>query len=154
MIRKSQLTEENKKLKRKLFIWENINISINSSVKEKEIAAEKFLNEHPDYNLYEVSDTIKINKGTLYHHLYTKVEKPWYVQRVEDLTQEVINVFEESNRVYGANKIVLALKKKGIVADKKTVLKIMKTNNLVKENVIKRKRQKSIKKKEIITEIY
>ena len=46
MIRKSQLTEENKKLKRKLFIWENINISINSSVKEKEIAAEKFLNEH------------------------------------------------------------------------------------------------------------
>jgi hypothetical protein len=64
MIRKSQLTEENKKLKRKLFIWENINISINSSVKEKEIAAERFLKEHPDYNLYEVSDTIKINKGT------------------------------------------------------------------------------------------
>lgn len=62
MIRKSQLTEENKKLKRKLFIWGNINISINSSIKEKEIAAEKFLNEHHDYNLYEVSDTIKIKK--------------------------------------------------------------------------------------------
>ena len=71
MIRKSQLTEENKQLKRKLFIWENINISINSSVKEKEIAAEKFLKDHPDYNLYEVSDTIKINKGTLYHQNMT-----------------------------------------------------------------------------------
>ena len=89
MVRKSQLTEENKKLKIKLFIWENINISINSSVKEKEIAAEKFLNEHPDYNLYEVSDTIKINNGTLYHRLYTRAKKPWYVQRVEDLTQEL-----------------------------------------------------------------
>ena len=120
MIKKATLMAELEKVKRKLFIWENINLSINSSVKEKEIAAEKFLNEHPDYNLYEVSDTIKINKGTLYHHLYTRAKKPWYVQRVEDLTQEVINVFEESNRVYGANKIVLALKKKGIIADKKT----------------------------------
>ena len=147
MIRKTQLTEENKKLKRKLFIWENINISINSSIKEKEIAAEKFLKDHLDYNLYEISDTIKINKGTLYHHLYTRTKKPWYVQRVEDLTQEVINVFEESNRVYGANKIVLALKKKGIIADKKTVLKIMRTNNLVKENVIKRKTPKVDKEK-------
>ena len=57
MIRKSQLTEENRKLKRKLFIWENINISINSSVKEKEIAAEKFLKDHPDYNLYQKNNT-------------------------------------------------------------------------------------------------
>ena len=88
MLRKSQLTEENKKLKRKLFIWENINISIDSSVKEKEIAAEKFLNEHPDYNLYEVSDTIKINRGTLYHHLYTRVEKPWYIEKEEMVSFE------------------------------------------------------------------
>lgn len=147
MIKKSQLLEENIKLKRKLFIWEHIGVSINSSVKEKEIAAEKFLKDHPDYNLYEVSGTIKINKGTLYNHLYARAKKPWYVQRVEDLTQEVINVFEESNRVYGANKIVLALKKKGIIADKKTVLKIMRTNNLVKENVIKRKTPKVDKEK-------
>jgi len=35
MLRKSQLTEENKKLKRKLFIWENIGIGINASVKKR-----------------------------------------------------------------------------------------------------------------------
>ena len=147
MIKKAHLLEENNKHKRKIYILENIGVTIFSSVKDKEIAAEKFLNDHPDYNLYETSDTIKINKGTLYHHLYTRTKKPWYVQRVEDLTQEVINVFEESNRVYGANKIVLALKKKGIIADKKTVLKIMRTNNLVKENVIKRKTPKVDKEK-------
>ena len=128
MIKKAQLLEDNKKLKRKLFIWENINISINSSVKEKEIAAEKFLKEHPDYNLYEVSDTIKINRGTLYHHLYTRVEKPWYVEKMETLSKEVIEVFEESKRLYGAEKIVLALKRKGIITDKKMVLKIMREN--------------------------
>ena len=147
MIKKATLMAELEKVKRKLFIQENIDVSINSSVKEKEEASKAFLEKHKDYNLYEVSDTIKINKGTLYHHLYTRVKKPWYVQRVEDLTQEVINVFEESNRVYGANKIVLALKKKGIIADKKTVLKIMRTNNLVKENVVKRKTPKVDKEK-------
>ena len=140
MIRKSQLTEENKKLKRKLFIWENISISINSSVKEKENAAEKFLNEHPDYNLYEVSDTIKINRGTLYHHLYTRVEKPWYVEKMETLSKEVIEVFEESKRLYGAEKIVLALKRKGIITDKKMVLKIMRENKLEKATIVKKKK--------------
>ncbi|NLZ15160.1 MAG: hypothetical protein GXY27_00530 [Erysipelotrichaceae bacterium] len=119
MIKKAHLLKENNKLKRKIYILENIGVTIFSSVKDKEIAAEKFLKDHPDYNLYEVSNTIKINKGTLYHRLYTRAKKPWYVQRVEDLTQEVINAFEESNRVYGASKIVLALKKKEIIADKK-----------------------------------
>ena len=140
MIRKSQLTEENKKLKRKLFIWEHIGVSINSSTRDKEIASEKFLKEHPDYNLYEVSDTIKINKGTLYHHLYTKVEKPWYVERIEDLTKEVIQIFEQSKRLYGAGKIVIALKKRGITTDKKTILKIMRDNNLIKATIIKKKK--------------
>ena len=128
MIKKATLMAELEKVKRKLFIWENINLSINSSVKEKEIAAEKFLNEHPDYNLYEVSDTIKINRGTLYHHLYTRVEKPWHVEKMETLSKEVIEVFEESKRLYGAEKIVLALKIKGIIPDKKMVLKIMREN--------------------------
>ena len=73
MIKKATLIANLKKAERKLFIWENIGIAINSSVKDKEIAAKKFLDEHPDYNLYEVSDTIKINRGTLYHHLYTRV---------------------------------------------------------------------------------
>ena len=139
MIKKETLIANLRKAERKLFIWENINISINSSVKEKEIAAKKFLNEHPDYNLYEVSDTIKINKGTLYHHLYTKVEKPWYVERIEDLTKEVIQIFEHSKRLYGAGKIVIALKKRGITTDKKTILKIMRENNLAKATIIKKK---------------
>lgn len=44
---------------------------------------------------------------------------------METLSKEVIEVFEESKRLYGAEKIVLALKRKGIITDKKTVLKIM-----------------------------
>ncbi|MBQ6731361.1 MAG: IS3 family transposase [Bacilli bacterium] len=140
MIKKATLIANLKKAERKLFIWENIGIAINSSVKDKEIAAKKFLDEHPDYNLYEVSDTIKINRGTLYHHLYTKVDKPWYVERVEELTKAIVEVFEESKRLYGAAKIVLALKRKGIITDKKMVLKIMRENKLEKATIVKKKK--------------
>ena len=38
MIKKQKLIEENDKLKRKLFIWENIGIGRDSPIKEKEIA--------------------------------------------------------------------------------------------------------------------
>ena len=140
MIKKSTLINENEKMRKMLFIWENIGIGINATVKEKEIAAKQFLDKHPEYNLYQISETIKINRGTLYNYLYNKVEKPWFVERIEELTKEVKLVFEESNRIYGAGKIVTALQRKGIRTDKKTVLKIMKNNNLVKVTISKPKK--------------
>ena len=94
MIKKSTLINENEKMKKMLFIWENIGIGINATVKEKEIAAKQFLDKHPEYNLYQISETIKINRGTLYNYLYNKVEKPWFVERIEELTKEVKLVFE------------------------------------------------------------
>lgn len=147
MIKKAQLLSEIESLKRKIFIWENIGIGINASVKEKEVAAKNFLDTHQGYNLYEVSSVIKINRGTLYHHLYTKVDKPWFVKKVEELTIEVKKVFEDSKRIYGADKIVATLKRKGITADKKTVLKIMKDNNLIKVAVSKRKKLSVVRQK-------
>ena len=43
MIKKAQLIKENEKMKRELFIWKNIGIGMNSSVKEKEEATKLFL---------------------------------------------------------------------------------------------------------------
>lgn len=147
MIRKDVLFKENEKLKRQVFIFQNIGVSTNATVREKEDAAKRFLETFPDYNLYEVSETIRINRGTLYHHLYTKTPKPWFVERRETLTEEVIKVFEESNKLYGAGKISIALRKKGINADTKTIRKIMKENNLQKIIVVKRKKEYSAHQK-------
>ena len=68
------------------------------------------------------------------------MEKPWYVEKMETLSKEVIEVFEESKRLYGAEKIVLALKRKGIITDKKMVLKIMRENKLEKATIVKKKK--------------
>ena len=49
MVKKSQLIAENNKLKRQVYIWENIGIGVNASVKEKEMAVKKFIESNPSY---------------------------------------------------------------------------------------------------------
>ena len=134
MIKKATLINENEKLKRSLFIWENIGIGISSSTKEKEIASKNFLDEHKDYSLYEVSSTIKLPKGTLYNYIFNKVEKPWFKLREDELYEEILKIFEQSRKIYGADRIVVALRKKNILTSSKTVLNIMKKFNMVKNN--------------------
>ena len=60
MIRKAQLLNENEKLKREVFIWIHIGVGTNSSVKEKEIAVKSFLEANPNFNSYEVCNTIEL----------------------------------------------------------------------------------------------
>ena len=143
MIKKATLINENEKLKRSLFIWENIGIGISSSTKEKEIASKNFLDEHKDYSLYEVSSTIKLPKGTLYNYIFNKVEKPWFKLREDELYEEILKIFEQSRKIYGADRIVVALRKKNILTSSKTVLNIMKKFNMIKNNNQKRPRKDS-----------
>lgn len=147
MIKKSTLIKENTKLKRMIFIWENIGIGINSSTKEKEIAAKAFLDVNKDYTLYEISSTIKIAKGTLYNFLNNKVKKPWFELKEERLYKEIKTIFVESRKTYGADRLVIALRKKNIFTSSKTVLAIMKKYNLVKNN--NQNRPKPVKKRPI-----
>ena len=52
MIKKSQLIAENNKLKRQVYIWENIGIGVNASVKEKEMAAKKFIESYSEFSFH------------------------------------------------------------------------------------------------------
>ena len=113
MIKKATLIKENEKLKRILYIWENIGIGINSTTKEKEMAVKQFLINNPGYESYEVCNTIKLNRGTYFNFINNKVEKTIYQINDEKLLKEIKIVFEETNRIYGIERIQIALRKKG-----------------------------------------
>ena len=138
MIKKATLISENEKLRRELFIWKNIGIGMNSTVKEKEIAAKQFLELNPSYTLYEVSKAIELSKGTLFNYLYNKVEKPWFKEKEELLTKEIKQIFDESNGSYGQNRIAIALENKGIITRPETISKIMKKNGWKVKSIQKR----------------
>ena len=74
MMRKAQLISENEKLKRKVFVFENIGVGLNSSIKEKEVAVKNFLNANPEYNAYEVCTLINLNRGTFFNFINYKRE--------------------------------------------------------------------------------
>ncbi|MCQ2797514.1 MAG: IS3 family transposase [Bacilli bacterium] len=138
MIRKSQLVKENERLRKKVYILENIGIGLNSSVKEKERACKRFLEDNPAYTPYEVCTAIGLNRGTFYNFLHNKVEEPWFARKEAEVTKLVKEVFEESRGVYGQDRIVIALRSRGISISKETVSRIMKRNGLRVASVVKR----------------
>lgn len=138
MIKKATLLKDNNKLKRKLYIWENIGIGIKATVREKEIAIKEFLEKNPDYNLYEVCSTIKLNKGTYYNFINNKVEKTIYEINDDLLKIEIVKIFEESGKRYGTNKILLALRKQKINVSERRVRRLIKELNLQKILIKKR----------------
>lgn len=143
MMRKAQLISENKKLKRKVFVFENIGVGLNSSIKEKEVAVKNFLNANPEYNAYEVCTFINLNRGTFFNFINYGVIKPWYEKREEIITREIIDIFEESNKTYGIERINIVLRQRGLNVSLKKISEIMKKNNLIKINIIKRPRKQS-----------
>lgn len=138
MIKKAQLFEENIKLRRKLFIFENIGIGTYATIKEKEVAAKSFMEKYPSYTPYEICTTINLSRGTFYNFLHNKVEKTWFEEKEELLTKEIIRIFQESDGLYGQDRIAIALKNIGIITRPETVSKIMKKNGLKVLSVQKR----------------
>lgn len=147
MIKKSTLINNIEKLKRILFIWENIGIGINASVKEKEEATKSFLEKHDEYKYCEVCRVIHLNKGTYFNYINNKVEKTVYQINDDKLLKEIEIVFEESKKIYGTDKINAVLRKKGIITSSRKISQLMKTNNLIKQNIMKRPKPQVVRER-------
>ena len=68
-------TEKINKLNKLIFIYQNINASVFSSIHEKELAVKLFLEKHSDYTFYEVCRAIQLNKGHITTSFITKLKE-------------------------------------------------------------------------------
>lgn len=118
------------KLKRAIYIWENIGIGMNSTTKEKEIATKQFLEKNSDYNFYQVCDVIGLNKGTYYHFINDKKNTTQYEINDEKLSIEIRNIYAETEGRIGSNKIKIILDSRNVKASLQKVRKLMKKMNL------------------------
>lgn len=122
--------EEITKLKRTIYIWENIGVGMNATTKEKEIATKQFLEKNSDYNFYQVCDVIGLNKGTYYHFINDKKNKTQYEINDEKLSIEIRNIYAETEGRIGSNKIKVILDSRNFKASLQKVRKLMKKMNL------------------------
>jgi len=113
------------KILRKIFILENIDAHGTSSVSEKEIAVQRFLELNHDYTMYEVCRAIKLNKGTYYHFIHDKVPKKQNQINDEILSKEIKKIYQETEGKIGKQKILTILQNKGYKTSKKKVKDLM-----------------------------
>lgn len=83
------------------------------------------------YNIYEICDAMQIDRGTYYNHLKSKDKLTKYDERRAFLSEQVRNIYEESHKTYGAERIRLALKKQGIKVSKAYILDLMYDNGIL-----------------------
>jgi len=115
-------------LEQKLEVLQKVNCTVSSPLKEK-------LNElallHGQYSVYVLCEALNVDRGIFYNHvLCNKNENTSYQFRRNQLSEQIRQVYEESNQIYGAKKIKAVLAERGIATSDKMVAELMQEMNL------------------------
>ena len=78
------------------------------------------------YSVHLLCEALDVPRGTFYNHIFrNKRDKTWYTQRREELRVEIMQIFDDSNQVFGAKKICAVLKERGHSITKEMVAELM-----------------------------
>lgn len=78
------------------------------------------------YSIYTLCEALDVSRGTFYNHiLRNKRNGAWFIKRREDLKSQIQTVYDESNQIFGAIKIRIALVNKGYAVSDKIVSELM-----------------------------
>lgn len=83
------------------------------------------------YSVHLICDAFDIPRGTFYNHiLRNKRDNTWYAKRREDLRIRIQEIYDESNQIFGADKIAAVMKSEGIKVSNEMVRKLMREMGL------------------------
>ena len=106
-----------------IHIIHNIECSVNDPLRVKLNAIESL---QEKYSVNLLCEALNVPRGTFYNHiLRNKRTHAWYAKRREALREKIQQVYDESNQIFGANKIVAVLQTQGIRTSFRTVRKLM-----------------------------
>jgi putative transposase len=144
----SKLLKNHEETKLELEIYKNLNCLPSSSRLDKMNAIEKFYKIYPARTMCRVLD---INVGTFYNHMNRRVKVHENEKIDNKLRPLVLEVFNKSEKRFGARRIAQILRKDGHVVSEKRVSSLMKELN-IKPYLAKRRRVK--KKYEANNSVY
>lgn len=110
-------------------IIKKANVLPNSPLKDKLSAAESL---SKNYSVHMLCEALDIPRGTYYNHiLRNKRDNTWYAKRREALREQIQEIYDESNQIFGAAKIAAVLHSRGVKASVKMIQKLMSDMGLV-----------------------
>ena len=99
-----------------------------SSTQEKLAELEKL---HGQYSVHIICEALDVPRGTFYNHIFSnKRERKSYQFRRTQLSEQIVEVYNESNQIFGAKKIKAVLAERGIVTSDKMVAVLMGEMNI------------------------
>ena len=110
-------------------IIKKANVLPNSPLKDKLYAAESL---SQNYSVHMVCEALDIPRGTYYNHIFrNKRDNTWYAKRRETLREQIQEIYDESNQIFGAAKITAVLHSRGIKTTTNMVNELMRYMGLV-----------------------
>ncbi len=90
-----KLNQQLNKLHQKIEVLQLVDCNVNSPLKERLSELEKLSNK---YSVHILCEALKVNRGTYYNHiLRRKKDDSYYVKHKTSITNQVIEVFHETN---------------------------------------------------------
>lgn len=127
-ILKMQLERE----KRIREILQCADITMNSSIKAKLKAMEELYKEDPvKYNIHILCDAFGVSRRLFYGHVrYNKRDSAWFKTRIPELKECIRDIFNESEQRFGADKITVIMKERGLHVSAAMVRRLMREMSL------------------------
>lgn len=116
------------KLEQKLEVLQKVSCMVSSPLQKKLYALEAL---HGQYSVHILCEALKVDRGTFYNHLLrNKKDQNSYQFRRTELSEQIMEVYEDSNQIYGAKKIKAVLGSRGVAVSDKMVAELMNEMNI------------------------
>lgn len=85
-----------------------------------------------EYSVHNLCDALLVPRGTFYNHIKrNKRSMAWYAIRREKLKDDIQQVYDDYNQIYGANKIAAVLQTRGDKVSVRVVRELMQDMGLI-----------------------
>jgi transposase InsO family protein len=109
-------------------VLKTVSCTATSPTKEKLTELEKL---HGQYSVHVICEALDVPRGTFYNHIFrNKRSNSSYQFRRARLSEQIMQVYDESNQIFGANKIKAVLSERGITVSDKMVSELMGEMNI------------------------
>lgn len=110
-------------------ILKSADCTVTAPLRQRLCAGEQF---YGKYSIHMICDAFNISRGTFYNHiLRNKKDNTWYAKRKAELRIRIQEIYDESNQIFGAEKIAAVMKSEGIKISKEMVRTLMREMGLV-----------------------
>ncbi|MFI3250551.1 MAG: IS3 family transposase [Eubacteriales bacterium] len=123
-----QMTLRQQKLENLVEILQKVDVTTSSPLQDRLNALE---NLYGDYDVHTLCESLLVDRGTFYNHIKrAKKGNSSHQLRRAQLSQQIKEIYENSNQIFGAKKIRNILSQQGIPVSDEMVRELMREMNL------------------------